>query len=811
MMRITPGGHVGIGTNNPLYKLDVGGRLHLTGNLLADSTITAMHLYAIQKVTADALQVNNASQLNGTAVFGGNITIDGTGSSITSSSGEISFGNNNLISAGSLQSAECKIGSLAGNGKKLLQADSLGNIIFYTFPGNAGLVLYGNGTWDSLPQKSPWIADSNGIYPEPALLNKNVFVDNLYASSSVNIGTFRFRNGALPGERDTISAERRVVFYAPAGMKIEADTLTMKNSVGIGVDRPQYALDVAGDINTSGTVYANNLYAQNSIAIGTLRISNGGMQPPGVIRDSISSPYKLALVSAGREISLISDTVKIGDYNSTVRFDVNGSVRVRDVLWVETGLIVGKKFEGDKATVDTVAAISVAATSVTAVNVTAQNVAAGNFNADSLTSAISRSDSVFTFKLGVAGDAKIKGNAEITGNLKVSGSLTGIAGFDSLHVLNNIKIGSSMYLLGYGGGNLNHIYTDDTGDPTLYIQSKTDNYNTIINANNSGIVGIGIVAQPADNYENPGALKLDVAGHARFYSLPDGNNGGTSNYLRVGYNGANSIIDNYGTGGLLINYYSGKDVVIGNYNGTDHTANGSLTVHNKIGIGTNPNSPNAAIKLHIKGYTCTGVTLCSTQIEEGSEEASTIMRIEDEVYGEINRNVSWDFIVSGVNQKLYINSQSGSTVNKVMTLTETGNVGIANSNPEAVLDIYAQSNEKAFVIRNGENDEDVQFYVKADGYVIARDVLVKTGLIFPDYVFDKNYDLKSLTEVEKYISENKHLPDVPSASDIKNSGLNLANMDATLLKKIEELTLYVIDLKKQNEEIQKEIDLLKKQ
>lgn len=81
-------------------------------------------------------------------------------------------------------------------------------------------------------------------------------------------------------------------------------------------------------------------------------------------------------------------------------------------------------------------------------------------------------------------------------------------------------------------------------------------------------------------------------------------------------------------------------------------------------------------------------------------------------------------------------------------------------------------------------------------------VAVKTTSDWSDYVFGKNYQLKSLKEVTTYIEENKHLPDVPSAEEIVKSGVDVAKMDATLLRKIEELTLYVIQQ-------QKEIDALK--
>ncbi len=68
-----------------------------------------------------------------------------------------------------------------------------------------------------------------------------------------------------------------------------------------------------------------------------------------------------------------------------------------------------------------------------------------------------------------------------------------------------------------------------------------------------------------------------------------------------------------------------------------------------------------------------------------------------------------------------------------------------------------------------------------------------------DYVFDKDYKLKPLSEVETYIKNNKHLPDVPSTDDVACDGIDMAKMDATLLRKVEELTLYVLELKKDND------------
>lgn len=86
--------------------------------------------------------------------------------------------------------------------------------------------------------------------------------------------------------------------------------------------------------------------------------------------------------------------------------------------------------------------------------------------------------------------------------------------------------------------------------------------------------------------------------------------------------------------------------------------------------------------------------------------------------------------------------------------------------------------------------------VKINGYLAVNDVKCKTWQIAPDYVFAKEYDLRKLDEVEKFIAEKKHLPEIPSAKEIAKDGLNLAEMNLLLLKKVEELTLYAIEQNK---------------
>jgi len=79
-----------------------------------------------------------------------------------------------------------------------------------------------------------------------------------------------------------------------------------------------------------------------------------------------------------------------------------------------------------------------------------------------------------------------------------------------------------------------------------------------------------------------------------------------------------------------------------------------------------------------------------------------------------------------------------------------------------------------------------------------------------DFVFAKDYTLMPLAKVEDYVNANKHLPAIPSAKQVAEDGIDVAGMDAKLLQKIEELTLYAIQQQKQIETQQKEIDALKK-
>jgi hypothetical protein len=100
------------------------------------------------------------------------------------------------------------------------------------------------------------------------------------------------------------------------------------------------------------------------------------------------------------------------------------------------------------------------------------------------------------------------------------------------------------------------------------------------------------------------------------------------------------------------------------------------------------------------------------------------------------------------------------------------------------------------------------YKLAVEGKIGAREVNVTTAA-WADFVFNEDYTLRPLAEVEQFIQQNGHLPDVPSEAEVLENGIDLGAMDAKLLQKIEELTLYMIEQNRLIQRQQQEIELLK--
>lgn len=114
---------------------------------------------------------------------------------------------------------------------------------------------------------------------------------------------------------------------------------------------------------------------------------------------------------------------------------------------------------------------------------------------------------------------------------------------------------------------------------------------------------------------------------------------------------------------------------------------------------------------------------------------------------------------------------------------------------------YFKISTSEILFKNNTHD---LFKIDANGYLYARKAVVTLANPYPDYVFEKNYNLMPLNKLANYINTNKHLPNVPSLAEVEanNKQIDVGEMQVKLLEKVEELTLYILQQ-------QKEIDALK--
>jgi len=95
------------------------------------------------------------------------------------------------------------------------------------------------------------------------------------------------------------------------------------------------------------------------------------------------------------------------------------------------------------------------------------------------------------------------------------------------------------------------------------------------------------------------------------------------------------------------------------------------------------------------------------------------------------------------------------------------------------------------------------------GKVICTELKVQLQP-FPDYVFEKNYALPTLNQVENHINTYHRLPGMPSAAEVETNGMEVGKMQGKVVEKVEEATLYILQLNKQNQLLQQQVDLLAK-
>jgi len=190
----------------------------------------------------------------------------------------------------------------------------------------------------------------------------------------------------------------------------------------------------------------------------------------------------------------------------------------------------------------------------------------------------------------------------------------------------------------------------------------------------------------------------------------------------------------------------------------------------KVGVGTNTVDPN--MLMTIKGSVNIG----------GAGNASLKVR---SIMGKqtTTNNADHLFLNYNTGKDVYIGHKNSVSANLIV------------SGKTVIGDVATPGNYKLYV-QDGILSEKVKVSLKATSQ-------------WADYVFAKDYELKSLEEVANFIEENKHLPNVPSAEEVVRDGIDMAKMDAKLLEKIEELTLYMIQLNEEVKQLKQENKTLK--
>ena len=315
---------------------------------------------------------------------------------------------------------------------------------------------------------------------------------------------------------------------------------------------------------------------------------------------------------------------------------------------------------------------------------------------------------------------------------------------------------------GRSGMNWNYIewqFSDGTRDWVMGRRATTGNFtlfrnglNEVLTIDNTGKVGMGTTT--------PNSV-LDIQGQVATSTLRlQGGLPYSTYYLDVTPFGSSGSV------GYSFNLKSGGGVL---NNILNFSPSGNL------GIGTT--SP--AFSLDVQGFgsrvknTSNSFNAYTTFRVQGPDYANGL---ELDFFG--NNNISSDPIYSyggGPGSAALINVNAkplvlGTNNQGKMIIDGAGNVGIGTTSPDAKLAVAGQ--------------------------VHAQEVKVSVTVPGPDYVFEKDYQLTSLEEIKNYIDQNKHLPEVPSAKEMEKNGIQLGEMNMLLLKKIEELTLHLLNQEK---------------
>lgn len=263
-------------------------------------------------------------------------------------------------------------------------------------------------------------------------------------------------------------------------------------------------------------------------------------------------------------------------------------------------------------------------------------------------------------------------------------------------------------------------------------------------------------------------------------------------------------------------------------------------------------SSNSEFLYYNQGNVGIGTSLSSSaNLHIGKQEAPAtstgeMLRLSLQPYG--HTGGPWNFVTRDTYNTAYLDLKYNTL--PVLSLTSNGTVGIGTLTPGTKLDvngiirtynkdnpnatwdnlsvwsdgehsyIYSYGDEKGLLLKSNDGNKIIldsfvgigtyspQNALDVKGKIRAQEVIVTLDG-WSDFVFKPAYRLRPLSEVKQFINTNGHLPEIPSEEDVKQKGVSMGDMQAKLLQKVEELTLYMIKISEENESLRKEIENLK--
>ena len=361
------------------------------------------------------------------------------------------------------------------------------------------------------------------------------------------------------------------------------------------------------------------------------------------------------------------------------------------------------------------------------------------------------------------------------------------SGYSNTTGTNNYFIGINAGYSNTTGNNNTFIgkssgFTNTTGGANMFLGTNAGNLNTTGSSNS--FFGTDAGASNTTGSDN------------MFFGTSAGvlNISGSSNYFAGVATGLNNTT---GSRNVMIGGSAGAS----NTTGTDNTylgygATGTATLSNATAIGANASA--SASNTVVLGNAATTITGTGLSGASG-------LRFPNLTSG------STPTSPSGTTGKVLSVNAAGDVILVQISGATTSAVGNPVSDNWKEADGYLYNNSTNGVVIKGTGLDGNSLIVK--GGVLSKEVNVKVegSESWPDYVFKPNYKRMTLGEVEKFISINGHLPNIPSATEMVANGNNLGKTDVKLLEKVEELTLYLLEMKKANDAQVAELKALKQQ